>query len=120
MLSLGSLVTGFAPTTVRPSTINAQMGLLDAVKGIFGDKKQVSASDQTSDIRRSALLKGAPTSQRGRNGQKAARRRLDRAVAERTALASSPTPPPPPAPLSRRPRDMHRHLGLDAESPKIN
>ena len=70
MLSLGSLVTGFAPTTVRPSTINAQMGLVDAVKGIFGDKKQVRASHQTSDTCRSALLEGAPTLQRGRNGQR--------------------------------------------------
>ena len=41
MLTIGSLVSGYAPTTVGRSAVNAQMGLLDAVSGLFGEKKQV-------------------------------------------------------------------------------
>ena len=49
MLALGSLALGYAPTTVRPAVLNTQMGLLDAVKGVFGSKKQVSSSSTAKD-----------------------------------------------------------------------
>ena len=49
MLTIGSLVGGYSPAGLRPSPVvragDAQMGLLDAVKGVFGDKKQVRRMD---------------------------------------------------------------------------
>ena len=49
MLTIGSLVGGYAPAGLRPTPVvrsgSAQMGLVDAVQGVFGDKRQVSSGN---------------------------------------------------------------------------